>query len=201
MKVGVGVVVLALVPQAASAHGSLAGGGGFYAGIAHPFLAWEHTIVLIGLGLLIGSLGRLNGRIPLLCLLIGLCAGLASEPILQLAWSGTFVLVLAVTAGIALVVGKPLPLALTAILALITGAAVALDTGVPPPPNMTAVEVYAPYFGVTVGVFLIVLNAMAVATWATHPPFTIGVRMVGSWIAAIALMLLALHLRQSSVTM
>lgn len=196
MKYRVSALILALTPQVALAHGSLAGGGGFYAGLAHPFLAWEHTILLIGLGLSLGSLRRIAARLPLAALLCGLVAGLALAPFFGVAGAGPAVLVLAVVAGAAVVLALDLPVGVLAPLALATGMAVGLDTGVPPPPNMTAVEVYAPYFGVVVGVFLVVLNAMALASLANRPPFTIAVRMVGSWIIAIALMVLALHLRQ-----
>ena len=196
MKLRVGAVALALMPDAALAHGTLAGGGGFYAGLAHPFLAWEHTILLVGLGLSLGALGRLWARSPLWGLLIGLGMGLALGPFLGFAGSGTAVLLLAIVIGAALALALRLPVAVLTVLAVGTGAAVGLDTGMPIPPNMTAVEVYAPYFGVVVGAYLIVLNAMALSSVATRPPFTIAVRMAGSWIIAIALMVLALHLRQ-----
>ena len=54
---------------------------------------------------------------------------------------------------------------------------------------------YAPYAGVFVGVFLLALNAMALASVAHRPPYTIAVRVAGSWIAATAVMVLALRLR------
>ncbi|WP_054006532.1 HupE/UreJ family protein [Cypionkella psychrotolerans] len=196
MRLRVGVVLLALTPQAAAAHGTLAGGGGFYAGIEHPFLAWEHTILLIGLGLLLGRLGRMRARLPLCGLLIGLGAGLIFGPALGFPGSGVSILLLAMLAGAIVVLMLPVPMLLLAVLMLMGGVAVGLDTGVPPPPDMTAIELYAPYLGVVVGVFLIVLNVMALASLATRPPYTIAVRMVGSWIIAIAMMVLALHLRQ-----
>lgn len=195
MKYRVSAVLLALTPEVAQAHGTLAGGGGFYAGLAHPFLAWEHTILLIGLGLLLGGLGRLHARLPLWSLLIGLVTGLALGPLLGMAGSGPAVLLIALLAGATLAMAIRLPVQVLAIMALGSGLAVGLDTGVPPPPNMTAVELYAPYLGVVVGVHLIVLNAMAVASIATRPPFTIAVRMAGSWIIAIAVLVLVLHLR------
>ncbi len=195
MKRRVSALLLALTPQTAVAHGALAGGGGFYAGLAHPFLAWEHTILLIGLGLLLGGLERVKARLPLIGLLIGLGSGLAFGPTLALAGSATIVLLLAILTGAALALALRLPVALLAVLALCTGNAIGLDTGVPPPPSAAAIELYAPYVGVIVGAFLIVLNAMALASVATRPVFAIAVRMAGSWIIAIALMVLALHLR------
>lgn len=195
MKRRVSALLLALTPQTAVAHGALAGGGGFYAGLAHPFLAWEHTILLIGLGLLLGGLERVKARLPLIGLLIGLGSGLAFGPTLALAGSATVVLLLAILTGAALALALRLPVPLLAVLALCTGNAIGLDTGVPPPPSAAAIELYAPYVGVIVGAFLIVLNAMALASVATRPVFAIAVRMAGSWIIAIALMVLALHLR------
>ncbi|MEO6301505.1 MAG: hypothetical protein ABIV25_05460, partial [Paracoccaceae bacterium] len=135
-------------------------------------------------------------RLPLWSLLIGLGAGLALGPYLGFVGSGSAVLLLAIVLGSVLALAMRVPVAVLAILALGAGVAVGLDTGMPIPPNMTAVEVYAPYVGVVVGVYLIVLNAMALSSVATRPPFTIAVRMAGSWIIAIALMVLALHLRQ-----
>ena len=81
------------------------------------------------------------------------------------------------------------------LLAAAAGLATGLDTGVPP----ATVATWVPYAGVLVGVFLIVLNAMAAATVARRPPYGIAVRVAGSWITAAAVMLLALHTRRMGI--
>ena len=186
------LLVLVAAPGQAAAHGGLRGGGGFYSGAAHPVLAIEQLLGLLALGLLLGQQGRSTAGVPLLALALTLCAGLVAatatlraEPMML---------------GLALLLGtcvaaapRVAPWGLT-IAAALTGATIGFGTDAPASePDLVAT--IAPYAGVFVGVFLIVLNAAAIASVARQPAFRIAVRVVGSWIAAIALMVLALRFR------
>lgn len=186
----------ALAAGPARAHGTLPGGGGFYAGAAHPFLAWEHLLLLIALGLLLGQPPREAGRAPLAVLALALAAGLAlaAEGV---AWSAATLVVLggAMLGGGALALALALPVAVRAAFAAVAGLAIGLDTGVPVPQAGAGIAALLPFAGVLVGVFLIVLNAMALASVAVRPPFSIAVRVAGSWIVAVAVMVLALAIR------
>lgn len=180
----------------AHAHGALPGTGGFYAGALHPFLAWEHLLMLIGVGLLLGQQPRRAMRAPLACLGLALGVGLAIGTSAPAAPAVSLViLAAATTAGAALALALALPVMAAAAAAAVSGLSTGLDTDVPVLADSAFVATYAPHFGVFVGVFLIVLNAMALASAARRPPYTIAVRVAGSWIAASAVMVLALHFR------
>lgn len=187
----------ALAAGPAQAHGALPGGGGFYAGLAHPFLAWEHLLLLLALGLIFGRQPRRPGRAPLTGLALGLAAGLAlgAAGVVSAA-APLAVLTAAGLTGLALALAPPLPIPALAAFATACGLAVGIDTGAPVPPEAGAIAAATPSAGVFVGVFLIVLNAIAIASLAHRPPWTIAVRIAGSWVAAAAVMVLALQLRR-----
>jgi urease accessory protein len=191
--IGIVAFAVALTATAAHAHGSLPGSGGFYAGALHPLVALEHLLLLLALGLQLGSAPDGPARAPLIALAgalgTGLLLGLAG-----LAWPAAPLGILtgAVLAGAALAAGAPLGGPALALLAAAAGLATGLDTGVPS-------ATWTPQAGVFLGVFLIVLNAMAAASVARRPPWGIAVRVVGSWVAAAALMMLAMHIRRVGV--
>lgn len=187
------LVILMLVPEQVAAHGSLPGGGGFYAGALHPLLAIEHALAVLSLGLVVGSQTSDYSRSPVIALAIGLGSGLAvamtvdnAEPAL---------LGMSVAFGCALAAALPVPVWVLSVMAGLTGWIVGSDTDLPQPAAPDAFTAFAPYAGVFVGVFLITLNAAAISSSALRPALRIAVRVLGSWIAAIALMVLALRLR------
>lgn len=186
-------LALALLPEPALAHGGLPGGGGFYSGAAHPFLAVEQFVALAALGLLIGAHPGPGSRAPLAVLALGLALGLAFG--LGPAIARPALLALTLLTGILLATALPVPLAARAALAGAIGWVVGADTDVPRPEVLDLFAAGAPYAGVFVGVFLICLNAVALASIARSPVPRIAVRVAGSWAAAIALMVLALQLR------
>lgn len=190
------LIAALLLAGPAGAHGTLPGGGGFYAGAAHPFLAWEHLLALLAVGLLVGRWMGVAGRLPLVSLAASLGLGLLLGALGYGAVSLSAVaLALATLGGVGLALAAPLPRVVPALAAAV-GLVVGLDTGVPAPTSTGVVEVYAPYLGVVAGVFLIVLNAAALASVAVRPPFPIALRVAGSWIAAAALMVLAFEYRR-----
>ena len=186
--------ILLLCPQAAMAHGSLPGGGGFYAGLSHPFLAWEHLILLIGLGLLVGQRGRIAGHPPLAALTVGLVAGLIFGAGTVASPFVVPILLLSILCGAFLVLAWLAPTALLACLALVAGLSLGYDTGMPVAASPAFADTVMPYVGVTVGVMLAVLNAMALSSVAEGFVARIGLRIAGSWIIAATAMVLALRL-------
>lgn len=179
----------ALLPTAALAHGTLPGTGGFAAGLAHPFLATEHLMVLVALGLLLGP----GGRLPIGLLVAGLAAGLGAvapgwTPGAEtLRW---LTLALALAVGLAVALAEKVPPAVSAPVALLVGAVAGAGTDLPlAGPLAAALPAVA---GVVAGVLLLTLNAMAFARCRIgRGP---GRRIGGSWIAAAAVMLLAFFL-------
>jgi urease accessory protein len=188
-------LAVAALAAPADAHGTLPGGGGFYAGALHPFLAWEHFLLLLALGALLGRQPHRPGQAALIGLAVALGTGLALGGAGVALPAGSGILAAAALTGAALAAGLPVPGPALALLAAGCGLAIGVDSGVPQPAGAAAATVYAPYAGVFVGVFLIALNAMTLASVACRSPYTIAVRVAGSWITAAAVMVLALHFR------
>jgi urease accessory protein len=179
--------LLLLAATPAAAHGTLPGGGGFYAGLLHPFLAGDHLLVLIGVGILLGRLGL---RRPLLGLLTGLIAGYGAT-LLQLGSLQPAILLLALAIGGVLAAAVRLNAWMVIAVAMIAGLLVGADTD--GPAGATAIIAYA---GVTAAVFLIVLNAMALAHFGAGKLNGVPLRVAGSWIAAAAILVLAFLARE-----
>jgi urease accessory protein len=180
------VILLLLAATPANAHDTLPGAGGFSAGFAHPFLAVEHLLLLLGLG---AVLGRQGGRGALLGILGGLLAGFGLTP-LQSGALQPVILMLALVMGAVLAAAIPLGSACLFALAAATGLLVAADTDGP-----AGAQGLIALAGVTAGVFLITLNAMAIAQQGTHRLNGVPLRVAGSWIAAAAILVLAFQLR------
>lgn len=189
----------ALTATAAHPHGASPNGGGFYAGALHPILALEHLLLLLAMGLLLGRESDGLARPPVVALAMALAAGLALGRA-GLAWptAPLGILAGAVLAGLGVAAGARPGDPAMALLAAVAGLATGLDAGLPP---IAAVDVatWAPYAGLFVGTFLIVLNAMALASAASQPSYRIAVRVAGSWITAAAVMMLALHVQRNGV--
>lgn len=182
----VAAALCALVAGPAAAHGSLPGGSGFLAGALHPFVAVEHLLLLLSLGLLSGRLPPQRRALGFAAVGLGLLVGLTlGEAGLAGSAAPSAILALALAGGLLLASGLLLPSAVPALAAL-SGVAVGIDTDV--------ARAVAPALGVIVGAYLIVLDAAALSALAKSLPFIVAVRVAGSWIAAVALMLLALAL-------
>lgn len=174
---------MALAASPAFAHGTLPGGGGFYAGAAHPFLAGDHLLLLFGLGILLGRAGR---RTPLIALLGALSAGFATTTLLPVPLQPA-ILMLALVVGGLLAAAIPVRPAILGLLAIATGLLVGADTD-----GSNTIIAYA---GVTVAVVLIVLNSMALAYVGAGLLNGVPLRVAGSWISAAAILVLAFFLR------
>jgi urease accessory protein len=96
----------------------------------------------------------------------------------------------AIVAGLFVALARPLPQLAGTVLAIVLGTAIALDS---PPEVVSVSEANLMLIGTGIGaaVFLIVV---ALATRQVRPRWaTIGIRILGSWIAAIAVLAVALR--------
>jgi urease accessory protein len=179
------LVALALCAASpAAAHGSLPVGDGFASGVAHPFLAGEHLLLLVGLGAL---LGRQDSRRPLPGLVAGLICGLGLA-LLQPGPMRPAILVLALGIGGVLAAALRVEAGVLTVIALAAGLFIGADTD-----GSTTIAAFA---GVVAGVFMIVLNSMALARYGAARPGGVPLRIAGSWIVAVAILLLAFLLRE-----
>lgn len=194
-KLGAGLAaLLLLLPEVALAHSPIPGIGGFYNGILHPFLVPAHLVVLVGLGLWLGQQTMPRIEPALIAFSLMLVAGLGLSSFVTLG-DGQIWLLLACALAVGLLVAAAwsLPRAATAAVAGLIALLVGLDSAADASGLQARLLVLA---GVAVGVHLLLLNLVALTSYARKPWLRIGVRVVGSWSAASALMVLALTLKR-----
>jgi len=168
--------------------------GDFYGGLLHPLTALEHVAPLVGLGLFAGQQGRAAGRMLLWLLPAALAMGAVfgmwlnvTEPVEQtllILLRLTFVLVGALVAG-----AWPLPQSMVAFIAiavgLFHGAANTFDA-----PAQLAAHLYVS--GVALAGFTVTALVSALAVSLKVEWQKIALRVLGSWLAAIGILMLGL---------
>ena len=169
----------------------LAGAEGFVGGMLHPLLAPAHVIALIGLGLVAGR-KSLPGRAWIIAAFaLGVAGGLGS-----IAWgvgetpASDALPGVAAVCGLIAASGCSAPVWLAAPLALVSGAAVGLDS---PPETISLREAELMLVGTACGGIAALTLLAAAATALTGLWQGIATRVAGSWIAAIAILVLALR--------
>jgi len=190
-NVGVAVVVLLAAADPVCAHVPIAGADGLYGGLLHPLFVPAHLLALIGLGLLIGqqNAGR---RALALNFVVALAAGLVAIVLAAGPSRANDVLIVsAAVAGLLVAAARPLPQVVGWPLAAVTGAAIGLDS---PPDVIDLRTATVMLIGTGFGA-IIVLVVMAEGTAVLRRDWQrIGVRIAGSWMAAAAILVLALRL-------
>lgn len=162
----------------------------FVDGLLNPLTTPAHVLVLLALALL---LVRQQGHSAVLLIFgLGLAAGLLAI-VLAVETTPARTVLLAVAAALgAMVATAWAPKSLTVLLAAMAGSALALDS---PPQAVTLAEAYATLGGTALGAFAMLLVVSAVASHAIADWQRLGVRILGSWIAASAILVLAVQLR------
>lgn len=185
--------VISLGSQTASAHLVTTGLGPVYDGISHFLVSFEDLLPVVALALLAGLNGTRSGRVALL--------------LLPVAW-------LAGGLGGVLTGVMPLPGVATAVATLVLGGLVAIDRRLSPRVVATLAAALGLLHGWSNGagiaaanreglallgiggmVFVAVASLTAVAASVRAQTARIAVRVAGSWIAAIGLLLIGWQLR------
>ncbi|WP_420416811.1 HupE/UreJ family protein [Pacificispira sp.] len=192
--------LLALPPGTALAHSSLEGIGAFPNGLLHPVLDPAHILCFVACGLLAAHQPASAMPRLFLAAILSLAAGLILATFDIPAWDarigvGIWTGTLAMGALIAATAARPYP-GVAALMGF-TCLAVGLDTRLE---NAAIVERLVFAFGTWMGAALIVVNlALACRRAAQFPLAQVGIRILGSWVAAAAAMMLAFSLKTSGV--
>lgn len=181
--------VLLTTPQLAFAHSPIKGINNFYNGLLHPVLVPSH-LLLIAAGLFVGQHATPVIRQALgVCVLAALLGLLASNHLL-LAALEAFLLCAAATLGILVAAHFNVPSLVCGAIAGVVGFAVGLDSV---EETLTATPKLMAMTGTFVGICLLFLYVVGLANYCKQRDWQIiGTRIVGSWIAASALLVLAL---------
>ena len=189
---GAALAALLLLALPAQAHAPVEGIGEFYAGLLHPLVVPSHLLTVIGLGLVIGQqaheeLGRALATFGF-ALLIGL---LLAEVGWLVALAPSGLLALALVAGMLVAAALGLPGPALKLLLLAGGLLLGLDTASDGPAGFAGLVLLA---GAWLGAVLAIFYIGWLARWLERPWTRIGVRVLGSWTAASAVLVLALAL-------
>jgi hydrogenase/urease accessory protein HupE len=163
----------------------------FAEGLLNPVVVPAHALALVALGLFIG---RQPGRIvTLLIFAAALIGGLIA---LTFAIGATpariALLAAAAIVGVLVAVAWAPPQPVGWLLAAIAGAAIGLDS---PPQALTIAQGNATLAGTALGACAALLAVSVVAGCASGPWQQLGVRILGSWVAASAILVLAVLLK------
>ena len=182
------IIVALTAADVAVAHAPM--GEGVSGGLLHPYLVPAHAMSLVALGLFIGS--RRDQGIPLLAFAAALIGGLvaltfaiAETPAAEILLGNTGLL------GVLLAADWNPPKPLGWMIAAVTGGMIALDS---PPETISVQEADLMLLGTGLGALSALGAVIGGAGYLTRPWQRLGVRIVGSWIAASAILVLALTL-------
>jgi hydrogenase/urease accessory protein HupE len=159
------------------------------AGFLHPLLVPAHALALLAVALLIGQ--QHSRRLPSAAFMLALAGGLAALTLGVAPTSALDVLFLATAvSGLLVALACRLPSAMVAVLAAIVGAALALDS---PPQVISLTAATLTLIGTGIGACLLLALIVTATATLRRGWQRIGVRILGSWVAASAVLVLALR--------
>lgn len=165
----------------------------FLQGLSHFVQAPAHVIVLFGLGLLLGQQAWRGVRIGLPLFLLAVTVGLLLTQVLSPgAKHDVLLLIVAVVLGGLLAVRLELPAWTMSLLAAAAGVLIGADSAPSLIPGMKAMNIYAVLAGSAVGTSFAILLLALPALLMRELLNGIILRVLGSWVVASALMVLAL---------
>jgi len=188
-------VLLLAVPSTASAHSTVTSLGYFAGGVLHPLTTPTHLLVLIGLGLICGQSTPPNLQKPLSVFIpvsaLALCFTLTG--FIKSVYIPILVGV-ALVAGILIALQISLPWGITKLLFAAAAMAIGLDSAVE---TGNWIIVTKTLLGTWMCLAVIVgYTGYYISHFSKKEWQKIGVRVIGSWITAASLMILAFTLRR-----
>jgi hydrogenase/urease accessory protein HupE len=181
-------------PGAAWAHGTIAGAGAFYSGALHPLVSPAHLIALLTLGLAIGQ--RAEPEVertgaPLAALAVALAIGLSLHAAAGDPDTDRVLLAGAALVGVGVAAAWRWPAPWLVVLAAAVGVAAGLASG---PSGVQGSARATMLAGTGLAAFAVTAYAAVMTATIRQPWLQIAVRVLGSWFAAAALLVLALGL-------
>jgi urease accessory protein len=192
MRFGVALVLLLLMASPVLAHSPIKGLDSFYAGALHPVFVPAHVMSVLVFGILIGQQGVKPLQSAVMAFLLSVGGGLIVIGLYPEVQVGPALL--AVTASIAVLVALayPLPHLAYAVVACVMGMLLGMDSV---QSELTGRARWAALLGSGIVIYLLTLYAMVFAEYfSRHAWQRIGLRVIGSWVAAAALLVLSLRL-------
>jgi urease accessory protein len=183
------IVVVVAMTGAASAH-SVYGITGFAGGLLHPLVVPTHILAVSALALLIGQ-QHWPYSVPA-AYVVFVLAGLGAIALAYVPAAAELSLLgLAALAGVLLALARPMPVVLGIAVAAAIGLAQALDS---PPEAISLTDANLALAGTAMGSVALLIVLTWLASRLRREWQRIGVRIVGSWMAASAILVLVLRI-------
>ena len=195
LRLPIGLLALAF-PLLAQAHSPYPGVRGFYVGALHPLTTPSHVLLIIAVSILLG-IRVSEGRVRYLTAVfsataIGLILAFVLTGVLP---SALLILVLTTALGIMIIVPVAMPGWVFVALAGVSGFLLALES-IPDPGAF--LDVLITVSGSLIGIHYLIMYGSKGAGYALErwdsQVMQIGIKVLGSWITAIGLLMLALDL-------
>jgi urease accessory protein len=162
-----------------------------YDGLLHPLLVPTHAVALAALGLLAGQRRAHRRRVVLAVFAAALATGLATVALGNGETpAGDVVIAAAAIVGLVAALGRTLPAPIDWTIAAVIGLAIGLDS----PPEVISLRIATVMLiGTGFGACMMVVVIGEIAGALTRDWQRIGIRVLGSWMAARAILVLALR--------
>ncbi|GAA3961991.1 hypothetical protein GCM10022278_20020 [Allohahella marinimesophila] len=187
-----------MVSETALAHSPIEGIGNFYNGLLHPVFVPAHLLLLLALGLFLGQRGLSAVKSAIGLFALAAIAGLTAAWFYTPPNAEIMLLGLSAIVGLAVAIAPNVTRLPCTVLALLAGGLLGLDSA---QEGLSGQDKLIALIGSGVAMCLLLFYPMALAGFVRSKPWQkIGVRIVGSWIAASSLLVLALSLSTQAQT-
>jgi len=190
LSIGAAAVILTVLSPALAAAHPMAGVGDFYAGVLHPLTAIESVLPMVALSLLAGQQGRDTAIAILVTFPLTLMLGAAAALVVPLPHAVGWVNIAFMAAlGLLVAAARPMPLPLSAGLSAFLGVTIGWANGV----EITAqISPFRFIPGLALAGLLLVTYGIGCVRRLQAPWMRVGFRVLGSWIAAVGILVLGL---------
>lgn len=189
------LLIALAVPEISFAHSPIEGLGNFYNGLLHPVFVPAHLLLLIATGLLIGQQQLENLELILGTFVVAALSGLT------LAWFSVgegaeiYILGLSTALGLLVAIGLNMNWLWPVIIALLAGFLIGIDSA---QQELSGKDKLVTLFGNAVAIYFIALYVMFLVDQFNKQEWQkIGIRIIGSWVAASSLLVVALTLTKA----
>lgn len=165
----------------------------FWQGCLQPLSEPAHLMLLLAFGLLLGQQEKRSLRLGLGLFVLSLILALAFTYFLpQLQYNELILLLLALILSLLVIFKLRLPISLGVCLSLGTSLLIGLDSRLPSIPGLASSKIYLYALGIGLSTSLILTLVASLSFYLNKLLAGIAVRILGAWIAAGSLMVLAL---------
>lgn len=189
--------LLLATPEIAAAHTPIQGISNIFNGMLHPILTPSHLLLLIAAGLFFGQLGFKKAQPALLASIASVVLGLIFSVFSPGPQFEVFILVWAAIIGLLVAAALRIPLYWYFLVGAVAGFSLGFDSA---QETLSGKERIIALFGTGVGIYFFSLYPVGFAEFCNKKHWLrTGIRILGSWIAASSLLVLAMEI--SSVKM